>query len=396
MSAGTSGKTRAIPAAAGLKRLEGETVAYIALIATAVIWGTTAIATKVALETYQPFILSVGRWLISLAILLPMMHRFGVKPILDRRTFVLGLFGILGFNAFYTLGLERTTAANGSLINGALPVVVALLSFLLLSERLAPIRVVGITTSMIGVAITVLGATLDASVLGNVLIFGAVLSWAIYTIFNRERMKGENTMGIIAGSALFGVTMMVPLAAIEWAQETPEAPSLKLVAIILYLSLGPALAANYMWVFALTRVPASQAAVFSNLTPIVGIALAGLILDEPITWYHVVGSILVYRRRPSHHLAPPTPQDIARDSNANACGAGVSVPHAEIAAWKRKRRPNWPALRCIQIGFRLPRWGDEIDRDPAGLICAGRSDLDPDIAVGLVRCSVSATLSIVR
>ena len=293
MSAGTSGKTRTVPAVTGLMRLEGETVAYLALVATAVIWGTTAIGIKVALETYPPFILSVGRWLISLAIMLPMMRRFGVRPILDRRTFVLGLFGILGFNAFFTLGLERTTAANGSLINGALPVVVAFLSFLLLSERLAPVRILGIVISMVGVAVTVLGATLDASVLGNVLIFGAVLSWAIYTIYNRERMKGENTMGIIAGSALFGVTMMVPLAAIEWAQETPEAPSLKLVAIILYLSLGPAMAANYMWVFALTRVPASQAAVFSNLTPIVGIVLAGLILDEPITKYHVVGSILV-------------------------------------------------------------------------------------------------------
>jgi len=53
------------------------------------------------------------------------------------------------------------------------------------------------------------------------------------------------------------------------------------------------MAANYMWVFALTRVPASQASVFSNLTPIVGIVLAGLILDEEITKYHVIGSILV-------------------------------------------------------------------------------------------------------
>ena len=275
------------------RRLEGETLAYLALVLTATIWGTTAIATKVALETYQPFILSVGRWVISLAIMLPLMRQFGVRPILDRRTLLLGLLGVFGFNAFFTLGLERTTAANGSLIGGALPVVVAFLSFAFLGERLAPIRIGGVAISMIGVAVTVLGATLDASVLGNVLIFGAVLSWAIYTIYNRERMRGENTMGIIAGSATFGTAMMVPLAAVEWAQETPEAPTLKLIVIILYLSLGPAMAANYMWVFALTRVPASQAAVFSNLTPIVGIVLAGLILDEPITQYHVIGSILI-------------------------------------------------------------------------------------------------------
>jgi hypothetical protein len=63
LSAGASGKARAIGATGSLKRLEGETVAYLALITTAVIWGTTAIGTKVALETYQPFVLSAGRWL---------------------------------------------------------------------------------------------------------------------------------------------------------------------------------------------------------------------------------------------------------------------------------------------------------------------------------------------
>ena len=54
---------------------------------------------------------------------------------------------------------------------------------------------------MAGVIVTVLGATLDASVLGNVLVFCAVLSWAIYTIFNRERMRHEPILGVISGSA---------------------------------------------------------------------------------------------------------------------------------------------------------------------------------------------------
>ena len=272
---------------------DGRAVAVLALLVTATIWGTTAIGTKVALETYPPFILSVGRWLISLGVLLPLMFRLGIRPILDRRTAVLGLFGILGFNMFYTFGLERTTAANGSLINGALPVIVASTSFVALKERLAALNVVGITTSLVGVAITIVGATLDASILGNLLIFAAVLSWAIYTIYNRQRMRGENTMAIISGAALFGLLLMLPLAAVEWARESPPAPGMRLAAIIVYLSLGPAMAANYLWIFALIRVSASQAAVFSNLTPIVGIALSGLILKEPITRFHVIGSVLV-------------------------------------------------------------------------------------------------------
>jgi drug/metabolite transporter (DMT)-like permease len=314
-----SGAHCALPADARSKRLDADSIAYLALLVTATIWGTTAIGIKVALETYPPFILTTGRWLLSLAILLPAMRRLGIRPILDRRTAILGLFGILGFNTFFTFGLERTTAANGSLINGALPVVVALISYLLLNERLSPIRVFGITLSLIGVVITVLGATLDASVLGNVLVFGAVLSWAVYTIYNRERLRGENALGIIAGSAIFGTLLMIPLAGAEWLQETPPGPGLGLAAIIVYLSIGPAMLANYFWVFALERVPASQAAVFSNLTPIVGIVLAGVLLDEPITRFHVIGALLVicgvllttWRRRPPTGYAEGSTKSIA-------------------------------------------------------------------------------------
>ena len=275
------------------KRLERETAAYVALLVTATIWGTTPVGTKSALESYPPFILSVGRWCIALSVLWYLMRRSGIRPILDWRTGVLGVSGIFGFNAFFTFGLERTTAANGALLGGALPVVVAVISFLVLGERLSSRQLAGIALSMAGVIVTVLGATLDASVLGNVLVFCAVLSWAIYTIFNRERMRQEPILGVISGSALIGVALMIPFAIVEWARDTPSGPGLGVAAVILYLSLGPALGANYMWVFAIGRVPASQAAVFSNLSPVVGIAAAALILNEPITRYHIIGSVLI-------------------------------------------------------------------------------------------------------
>ena len=100
-------------------------------------------------------------------------------------------------------------------------------------------------------------------------------------------------MAVTFGAATFGLAMMLPLAAIEWIQETPPAPDLKIGATVVYLALGPSLAAILLWTFALGRVPASQAAAFSNLNPIVGIAAASLILSEPITRFHVIGAILV-------------------------------------------------------------------------------------------------------
>lgn len=299
--------------------IDSRTIAVLALVGAATIWGTAAIGTKTALETYPIFVLACARWVVSLAAMAPILRLRRIRPVIDRRTALLGLTGILGFQYFFSAGLERTTAANGSLISGALAAVVATLSFLFLKERLKPIWALGIALSMIGVAATVLGATLDASVLGNLLVFCSVLAWAIYTIGNREWLRGENPMAVTVGAALFGLMYMLPLAAVEAVHDTPDMPSLGLAAIVVYLSLGPSMGAILLWTFALTRVPASQAAVFSNLTPIVGIAAAGLILKEPITRYHVIGSVLVVlgvwlttlRRQPSSGQSAASMKSIA-------------------------------------------------------------------------------------
>ena len=268
-------------------------IAVLALLGTSAIWGTAAVATKTALETYPPFILSSTRWTIALMVMTPVLIRSGIRPVLNRYTLILGLCGMALFNGFYSFGLERTTAATASLINGSLPVMVALLSFVFLRERLVPLRWFGIILSMTGISLTVLGATLDASVTGNLLIFGSVIVWSIYTIVNREKLRGENPKAVTVGAAIFGLMFMLPLAAWEWVGETPPFPDPGVGAMVIYLALGPSLAAILLWTFALSRVPASQAAAFSNLNPIVGIVAAAILLGEPVTRFHILGGVLV-------------------------------------------------------------------------------------------------------
>jgi drug/metabolite transporter (DMT)-like permease len=286
---------------------ESRTPAVLALLSTSLIWGTAPLATKSVLEDYSPYLLASTRWAIAIAVMLVLLRRMGIRPVLDRRAVVLGLTGILLFNFFFSYGLERTSAANAALIGGALPVVIAVMSFLLLHERLSPLRWTGIAISMAGIAATVLGATLEASLLGNLLMFGSTFVWAIYTLYVRERMRGEAAMAITCGGAIYGLAMMIPFAAIEATQETYPAPDLGTIVQVIYLSVGPSMGAILLWSFALSRVPASTAGVFSNLAPIVGIVAAGIILSEPITRYHVIGAALViagvlvttYRRRPA-------------------------------------------------------------------------------------------------
>ena len=272
---------------------DGTTIAIAALIGAAVIWGTATIGTKTALDTYAPFVLASLRWSLALAVLLPVLGWRKRRPVLDKRTAILGFTGIAAFNLFFNFGLQRTSAANGSLISGALPVVIALLSFVLLHERLPPIAFVGIAISIGGIVVTVMGKSLDTSFSGNVLMFGSVFVWALYSIYARQFMRGEDALAVMAGTALFGLVMMLPMAGYEVVADGFARPTVDVTLIVLYLALGPSLAGILFWSFGLTRIPASRASVFSNITPIVGILAAGLVLSEPITRYHIVGGGLV-------------------------------------------------------------------------------------------------------
>lgn len=286
---------------------ESRTPAILALLATSLVWGTAPLTTKSVLEDYPPYVLATIRWGIALAIMVFILRHKGIKPLLDRRAAFLGLTGVLLFNFFFGFGLQRTSAANASLIGGALPVVIAVMSFFVLHERLAPIRWLGIALSMTGIAITVLGATLDASLLGNMLMFGSTIVWSIYTIYTREKVRGIHPMAITFGGALYGSIMMLPFAIYEGATHDMPAPDLKTVILIVYLAIGPSMLAILLWSFALSRVPASTAGVFSNVAPIVGIVAAAVILNEQITTYQIIGAALViagvllttYRRRTS-------------------------------------------------------------------------------------------------
>jgi drug/metabolite transporter (DMT)-like permease len=65
------------------------------------------------------------------------------------------------------------------------------------------------------------------------------------------------------------------------------------VLMMLYLSLGPSAAAYLLWSYGLTHVEASQAAVYGNLMPLVGVVLAALLLGEAITWVILAGGLAI-------------------------------------------------------------------------------------------------------
>ena len=284
----------AVPVARPRLRIPDRHLPSLAMVAAAILWGSAPVVTKVALESLTPFVLSSVRWTLSLAVLAVVLRRSGARPVLDRRIAGAALFGMVAFTVLFSYGVQRTSAANTTLIHAAAPMLIALLAAAFLGETISRAGGVGIALSIAGVGVIVGGATLGGSLLGNVLVAGSVLCWAIFTVLNRRIVVGRNPLAVTAGTAMFGLVLFIPAAGVELATTDQVAVGWGPVATTVYLALGPSLSAYLLYGFALSRLPAGRVAVWGNLGPVVGIAAAAIALGEPLTRLHLAGGALVF------------------------------------------------------------------------------------------------------
>ncbi len=126
----------------------------------------------------------------------------------------LGLIGHCCYQYTFIAGLSRTSVANSSLMLGATPVLVALLSALLGIDRIGRLHWAGAALSMTGIYLVVgKGFSLGShGATGDLLMIAAVCCWAIYTIGARPLMMRHSPVGVTGTSMIMGTVMYLPVA----------------------------------------------------------------------------------------------------------------------------------------------------------------------------------------
>ena len=275
-------------------------LAIAALLVTVLIWGTTFVATKVALREVPPFALSLLRFLLGLLVLLPLAwseQRRSRRPLPWPELFLAGLLGGFLYFTLQNVGLVYTTAAKASLIVTSVPAFTALLSAIFLAERTSRLRAAGVVASMLGVAVIVAagGDELWAggTLWGDLLMLGCALTWAIYTVQAKSLERRVPPAVLSAASVGFGALFLLPFTAWEgWGQPWP-APTATAWAAIAYLGLVASAAPFLLWNLALKSVDAGEAAVYTNVVPLVAVASAVLFLNESLTANQLLGGVVV-------------------------------------------------------------------------------------------------------
>lgn len=277
-------------------------VAYGAVVLAAVLWGGSIVAQKMALGSFSPVEASVLRDIGGLAILMATWWwqegTVGKVTRADWRALGwLGL-GVLGNHLLILIGLKYVSGAVAGVIIGASPVVTALLSATLIQD--VPFRAVwlGALLSFAGVGlVSVAGfqAVGDQPLVGGVLVFLGVASWALYSIGSRTMMERVSPLTVNWTTLLVATTLQIPLL---WTDRKMLDAGVSSVTAadwlaLAYLVVFATAVAQQAWLFGVKGIGPSRASVLGNLTPVAAVGLSVLLLRESVGPVEIIGIALI-------------------------------------------------------------------------------------------------------
>jgi drug/metabolite transporter (DMT)-like permease len=280
----------------------GRRVAIAVLVAVHVVWGGTFVVAKLAYQDFSP--LAVGALWLSLAAALSLgwaaaRNQLWPPPASLRTLALLGMLGMGAYTALLYVALGQTTVMDASIIYAITPSATVALAALFLGERATGRRWLGTALSLLGVAVVVvLGGSDSASadapnrVLGDLGLLVAAVGWAAYTVANK-RLQSANPVATFGYLFAFGALVLVPLAAADVAAGGRFQPTLGGALAVLFIAWGVYALGFLGWANALKYLDAGQVGAFLNLSPIVSIVTAAVVLGETITAVHLGGGLLV-------------------------------------------------------------------------------------------------------
>jgi drug/metabolite transporter (DMT)-like permease len=283
-------------------RSPSTSAAYGALALAAVLWGGSIVAQKLALGSFSAVEASVLRDIGGLAILLTTWWwQEGTLATMSGRDlrvlFLLGL-GVLGNHLLILMGLKYVSGAVAGVIIGSAPVVTALLSSVMIQD--VPLRSVwaGGLLSCAGVALVSIAgfqAAGEHPVLGSLLVFLGVVSWALYSIGSRAVMDRISPLTVNWTTLLVATVIQIPLL---WTDHKMLDAGVASVTMpdwlaLAYLVVFATAVAQQAWLFGVQGIGPSRASILGNLTPVAAVALSVLILHESVGPVEIVGIVLI-------------------------------------------------------------------------------------------------------
>ena len=279
---------------------------YLFALAAGAVWGTTG-PLSTALYRQGEAITGIGYWRLVIgfaAFLSYGLFRRDLFRIEPKAWLLVGFGGgalVALFEVAYQFGIAGTGVAGAAALLYIAPVLVAVLAKPILGEKLTALRIVLALVVMAGAALTVQGGShgagtaaiplpsLLAGVGGGLL---AMLSYAGTTLLARYAVPRYGAIQVLfleIVGGIFVLGLVLPLAGHPLVR--PHTGSAWVY--VLLLSLGSALAANFLFFAALKRIDAAPTAVAATIEPVVGTLLALFLFGQRLSGVGWLGLAMV-------------------------------------------------------------------------------------------------------
>ncbi len=292
-----------------------------AFAAVYLIWGSTYLAIRFAIETIPPFMMIAVRYLVAGTLVYAYARARGAPrptPGHWKAAAVVGALLLLGGNGGVAWAEQVVPSGTTALIVATEPLWIALLLWLGTRERPSPSVALGLLLGFGGVLLLVgpenLAGGERVHPVGALVIVLAALSWALGSLYSRAaplpRSQTLSTgMSMLAGGALLTV---MSLATGEPAQLDLAAISARSTLALLYLIVFGSLVgfSAYLWLMKATTP--SRASTYAYVNPVVAVFLGWLLASEPLTPRTliaaavIVGAVaIIVARQEKRRQAPP-------------------------------------------------------------------------------------------
>jgi drug/metabolite transporter (DMT)-like permease len=276
--------------------------AWIAWVAVCVIWGTTYVAIKVALETIPPFLMGGLRNVIAGTLLasvfvarrrpLPPPRDWGRLAVIGALMFGLGNGGVVWGAQYLPSGLTAVMIATSPFW------MVAVDSMFAGGERLVPRQWLGLAIGFAGIVLLVWpelswsgsGATLV--ILGVIALQIACIGWSFASSYAKRHTVSSDVIGSAAMQMIFGgiCLLVMGTAAGEWPRLSFNSST---AGMMLYLIFAGSLIAFAAYSYALHHLPVAVVSLYTYVNPVIAVALGTLLLDEPFHWTMVLAGATI-------------------------------------------------------------------------------------------------------
>ena len=282
-----------------MKRFLPHLIAFIVVA----IWGVTFVCTKLlllgGLTAAQIFIL---RFIIAYLLLLGYSLSKGIHWLSNSwrdelNMMALGVFGGSLYFLTENSAMNYTTTTNTSIIVSLCPLFAsAIIGAFYKTERLNRWQTAGTVMAALGVIMVVMNGhfVLHLSPLGDVLAFGACMCWAFYSLLIIPVSKRYPTVFITRKVFFYGLLSMIPYIILHPdlnIQLVINKPTL--LANLLFLGCVASMLCYVAWNWVLKRLGAVVATNYVYLNPVTTIVFAWMVLNEQITVWFIIGTVLI-------------------------------------------------------------------------------------------------------